>query len=229
ASSASTGSGVWSASANTGGSTFEVSGSYTCDSESWYDYTDYEEVYDTTGPVVPYDFFFTSNWANSFGSVGTWGIWTASTPSGVSVYINGGSSSNSCGGSVPGYCPITIANEPYYLQFADSPDTTTAEATLSTQTFFWNVSVSELSGDAPINLAGYSVPNGWTLKFLTNQGNPPFTSELYFSFPSGTSAQTYSLGLVGSDGSGSSSRIALRIDVLPMLTVSPSASPRSGG
>src|SRR5208282_2504706 len=222
---------VWSYSADTGGTNFQVAGFYSCNSESWYDYTDYEEVYDTAGPVPSSDFFFTNNWADSFGGVGTWGIWTTGTPSGVNVYIDGGSSSNPCGSSVPGYCPITIANEPYYMYFTNGLGSTNVELTASPESHFWNVTVADLSSDSPIYLSTFSVPSGWSVNFLTSQGSPTFTSELSFSLPSSTSTGAYNVGLSASDGSGSGSydRIVLGVNVLPVLSTALSGSPHSGG
>ena len=217
---------VWSYSTYTGGTNFQIAGSYSCNGGSSYGYTDYEEVYSTAGPVVPYDLFFTYNWA-SFGYVGTWGIFSSSAPSGVSVYINGGSSSNGCGNSVVGYCPVTIANEPYHLSFTNGQDTTTVEPTASPRTYYWDVTVSDLSPDSPISLVGYSQPGSWTLNIPTSEGSPTFVSEFSFSFPSTTPPGLYYIGIVAFDGSGSYDRVSLGVNVLPMLSSSPSGSPGS--
>jgi len=226
--SASGGNTVWSYTATTGGTEFEVATDFSCNSQSWWDYTDYEEVYSTTGPVPPYDFFFDSNWADSFGSVGTWGIFyssgTETPPSGVSVYINGGGSSNGC----PSNCPIEIANEPYYAYFTNGGDSTSAEVHASPIAYYWNVSVAELSSDSPIYVTDYAAPSGWNLVFSPSQGAPPFASELSFSFPSSTSPGRYPIGIVAFDGSGTYSRISLNVHVFPELTVSPSGTPGSG-
>jgi len=218
---------VWSHSADTGGTNFQVAGSYSCNSESWWDYTDYEEVYDTTGPVVPYDFFFTYNWADSFGSVGTWGTFSSSAPSGVNVWVGtpGSTSSNGC----PAGCPIMIANEPYYVHFTNGRDSTSVEPTTASRTFYWNVTVSELSSDSPIYLSTYHLPGGWAASFLTTQGSPTFISEFSYSFPSSTTAGSYYIGVNTYDGSGSYDRVALGVDVLPILSTSVSGSPGSGG
>lgn len=212
---ASNGTLVWSYFADTGGSTFEVSQYDLCEGTLYYDYTDYEEVYNTTGPVVPYDLFFTHNVADS-SPVTSWSVWLSSgVPSGVDALLSGAN--------------VTVENEPYYLTFTNSLDSTVVEPTAPPRTFYWNVTVTDLSPDSPIYLAGYHVPNGWTLTIPTATGSPPFTSEFSFSFPSTTSAGHYYIGLNASDGSGSYNRVALDVNVLPMLSASPSGSPGSGG
>jgi hypothetical protein len=204
---------AWSYSADTGGTAFEVAESYSCDSGSSYDYTDYEEVYNTTGPVVPYDFLFTYNFVGT-SLESSWSTWSSDAPSGVNALLN---SYN-----------VTIENEPYYLYFTNGLDSTAVEPTASPRTFFWNVTVGDLSADSPIDLAGYYAPGSWSLSIQTLQGDPTFTSEFSFSFPSTTTPGLYYIGIVAFDGSGSYDRVALDVDVLPGLTASPSGSPGSG-
>ncbi len=222
---------VWSISAYTGGNSFAVDGMFSCGSSSLYGWTDYEEVYSTTGPVVPYDLFFTNNQMYPFGpfiagSVTTWGTFGNSDPSGLNVYINGGSNSNSC--SVDN-CPITIANEPYYLYFAHGEVTTTVEPTLSPKLFDWTVGVIDLSPDSPISLDVYSAPSSWTVNPPTSEGTPPFSSGFSFSFPATTLSGSYYIGIVAFDGSGSYTRVALHVNVLPELVTSFSSSRVSQG
>ena len=224
---------VWSTSASTGGSDFLVQGSYPCGSFSWDDYTDYEEVYTTAGSVPPYDFFFTNNHVtpSSYGgNVTAWGLTTlgSSPPSGVNVLLNDGGNGG-CNGDL--HCNVTIANEPYYLYFTNSKDSTGVELTASPETHFWNVTVADLSLDSPICLTSYHVPSGWTANFLTTQGSPEFTAVLSFSFPSTTTTGSYYIGINATDGSGSGSydRVELGVNVLPALTASVLGSPGSGG
>lgn len=220
---------VFTASAPTGASNFRIEGT---DSSCGGDYglTDYEEVEDTVGPLVPYDFFFSNNSANSFGTIGTWGIMTGGgAPSGVNVYIGspGSTSSNGC----PSDCPIMIANQPYYLSFTNGQDSTTAEPSVTPKTSDWSVTVQELSSDSPIYLTFYTAPTGWNANLVTTQGTPEFSSEFTFSVPASASAGSYYVGVNATDGSGSGSytHIELAVKVLPMLLASPSMSPGSGG
>jgi YVTN family beta-propeller protein len=79
---------VWSYSVDTGATSFQVAEYYSCDSSSYYDYTDYEEVYQTAGAFVPYDLFFTNNSADG-SLVSSWSEFLVSAPSGVYVLISG--------------------------------------------------------------------------------------------------------------------------------------------
>lgn len=219
---------VWNTYITTAASDFVISGEITSPC-STYDYTDYEEVMDTVGPFVPYDFFFTNNWANSFGTVGTWGVMSGGgAPSGVNVYIGspGSTSSNGC----PSGCPIMIANEPYYLYFTNGLDSTTVEPTASPELYYWSVTVADLSSDVPIYLSTLDVPSGWTVN-LPGQGSPTFIAQFSFSLPSTTAAGSYHFEVNATDGSGSGSydRVALGVDVLPILSASVAGSPGSGG
>ena len=79
---------LWSASASSSASVFKLADTYTCNGVSSYDYTNYEEVYDTTAPVPPYAFFFTNNTEDSIGE-SEWIAWGSGTPPSVSVATGG--------------------------------------------------------------------------------------------------------------------------------------------
>ena len=224
---------VFSTDVTTGGTDFVLQSFYPACSDV-YDFTDYEEVMDTTGPFVPYDFFFTNNEASPYLDGGTevaaWGVMSSASPppSGVNVFLNTGGNGG-CNGDQQ--CNVTVANEPYYLAFTNGRDATETELTASTRTVYWNVSASDLSPDSPIYLSTYHTPANWAVGFLTAQGDPPFTAEFSFSFPPSTGAGTYYIGINATDGSGSGSydRVALAVDVLPILTASVYAIPGSSG
>jgi YVTN family beta-propeller protein len=97
---ASNGTSIWNRTADTGGTQFVISDEYTCDSETYYDYTDYEEVYESAGPVLPYDYFFQNN---SVGGslVDNWSIYLYSSPISVTVVFE--------------YSNVTIENQPLIL------------------------------------------------------------------------------------------------------------------
>lgn len=221
---------VWNTVVETSATSFTINGAVTSPC-STYDYTDYEEVMDTMGPFVPYDFVFTDNWANSFGSVGTWGVMSSGSPppSGVNVWIGSGGSTTSDG--CPADCPIMIANQPYYLSFTNGLDSMTVEQALSSRMFSWNVTVADFTSDSPIYLAFYSLPSGWTVYFTPTQGSPTFTAELVVSLLSMTPTGSYYIGVNATDGGGSGSytHLGLSVDVLPILSIGISGNPGSGG
>lgn len=219
---------VWSAAAVTGGDNFLVESTYTCATDSFYGYTDYEEVYDTLGPNVPYDLFFTNDTATPSpdgGYVTAWGTFFESPPTGVSVLLNGGAN-GSCDGDLR--CNVTIANEPYYLYFTDGLDTLNVEPTGSPAAHFSNVTVADLTPDGPIYLSPYRVPAHWTVTLLTTQGTPNFTAELSVSFPSTAKAGSYEVGINATDRSGSYDRVTLGVELLAPLSASVSVFPGSG-
>ena len=189
---------VWSYSADTGGTDFQIGEFYSCDFGLAEDYTNYEEVYNTPGPVPPYEFFFTYNYVGSSLET-SWSKWLVSAPSVVNVF--------------PNDADVAIANEPYYLAFTNGLDSTIVKPTSSMDTFYWNVSVIDLSSDSPIYLAGYSVPGAWILNISNSEGPPPFTSEFSFAIPSTAPDGLYYIGLVAFDGSGSYSQVTLVVQV----------------
>lgn len=219
-----TGTSVWIYEYYTGGTEFEVNAYYTCDLGTYYDYTDYEEVYSTTAPVPPYDFFFEDDSGVPIGSVTDWAAWNSNSPSGVAVYINGVTNSTGC----PASCPIVIANEPYYLYFPPDEGAVRLESTAPPTPAFGTVSVAELAPDSPISLALYSAPAGWSVNLTVGQGAPPFSSTISVAVPNGTAPGSYSVGVDAFDGSGTYSRISLGVTVIPALTLSLSVAPESG-
>jgi hypothetical protein len=81
---------VWSLDASTGGTYLVLSNSYS----GYFDYTDYEEVWQTSvsGGSPAFDFYFFDNqWISTGGTsnAATWTTWYASAPSNVAVVISG--------------------------------------------------------------------------------------------------------------------------------------------
>jgi len=219
------GSSIWVFSQYTGGTEFVIAGFYTCISGSYYDYTDYEEVYSTTAPEPPYDFFFQDDSGTPIGSVTNWTSWNANAPTGILVYIDGVANSTGC----PASCPIVIANEPYYLYFPNAAGSLRVEPVSPPTAAAWNVTVAEFAPDAPISLSLYAVPTGWTVKLSVRQGAPAFSSGISVEVPSSTATGWYSIGVNATDGLGSYARISLNATVVPALAVALSAAPGSGG
>jgi hypothetical protein len=209
---------VWSLNAPTGGTQFEVQGYYSCDSVTNFDYTDYEEVYDSPGALVPYDFWFTSNEASG-SAVTSWNAWSSTdSPPSATTGISGSS--------------VTIENEPYYLVFPTSPsgpmDSTSVEAYSEAQTFGWAFSVQSFTAGDPVSLEENGEPSGWTVSCSPNYGDAPISSEVYFTIPANESAGTYSVEINATAPTGGYDQIALTVVVAPELTLSLRATPGSG-
>ncbi len=195
---------VWTRTTYTGGGYFVVGSVYWCGIYGYYDYTDYEEVYYSSGARVPYDFQFTNNTADGT-SVTTWSAVSSGGPTIVR---------NSAG--------ATIDNEPFYLTFPGGLDTANIEEPSNLLPYQWNVTVNDLTPDNPVNLTFYNVPAGWAASLAPQTGAPPYTSVISVTIPSSTTPGAYYLGLNASDAtkSGFYSRIAFRVNIGPEYAVS---------
>jgi len=196
----------------TGGATFEIAKTFSCNGTAYYDLTDYEEVYATTGPVPPYDLFFTNNTADA-APVTAWSTFEDLSPSGVAVY--------------PSSANTTIANEPFVVSFGAYGDTLRGHETAPPTVLHTNVTVTDLSPDSPISLSTYVSPAGWTVTFAPGQGSPPFTTLVNISFLSTTPLGPELIGVNATDGSGTYARLALVVNVVSALLLQVSALPSS--
>ena len=110
---------VWSLDAPTGGNYLVVSSLYS----GYYNYTDYEEIWqtDTSGGSPAFDFYFYDNyWVPTGGgeNAATWTSWSSGAPSNVAVIISGN--------SVLVHNPLaTVVFETDPTSFAASPGTIT--------------------------------------------------------------------------------------------------------
>lgn len=204
----------------TGGHHFLDDGFYTCDSgygnATYYDLTDYEEVYQTTNTMVPYDWHFTSNLADAV-PLTPWSVFTSSgLPGAISVLI---STDNTL-----------VANEPYELGLGASPPWYTAvgggnkSIGLHTQ-----VTLSSLVGTPSTVLGGYVLPGGWTVKFAPASGTGGYSSDLTITVPAGTGGGNYTLGLNASDSTGASNQITVWVNLISAASMSIVASPHPFG
>ncbi|HTP53898.1 MAG TPA: hypothetical protein VML94_02905 [Thermoplasmata archaeon] len=202
-SNATSGAVVWSQVADTGGTEFLVQSTYGCDSGVYYDYTDYEEVYGTAGPDIPYDLFFVNN------TVG---------PSPEASWIDMGHPARAV--LLQG-TNVTLENEPYYLASSDGRDSLAAPTRAAGGTVDWNVSVIALNSDGPVSLGTYQFPHGWAVDILPGSGTAPFHAEAAITFPALSPAGSYWIGINSTDhpGVGAYSRLALRVNIGPEYTV----------
>ena len=194
----STGTLLWSLPQSTGGLAFEVGNTFTCNSVSYYGYTDYEEVHATSGPAPPYDFFFRSNAADG-QAVTAWTPFNESAPSPVVSEANGSA--------------VTVANEPFYLAFTDGASERTTNSNYAPFDYEDNVSVLALGAGTAVSLAPYLVPAGWSVGVGRSQGVAPFTSEFRFNLSARTGPGLYEIGLAAGNAGGALSRIALEVVV----------------
>jgi hypothetical protein len=194
---------LWALVATTGGTEFLVQSTYGCDSGIYYDYTDYEEVYATSGPDIPYDLFFENNTVGTAAEAS----WADMGYPARTVLLDGAN--------------VTIENEPYYLSASDGRQSVAFPTGAPGGMFDWNLSVRALSSDGTIDLASYHTPSGWTVQFSPPSGTAPFGAGVTISFPAGTRSGSYSVGVNATDQSrsGSYSRTALEVTIGPEYLV----------
>ncbi|MGI0053373.1 MAG: hypothetical protein ACREC5_07815 [Thermoplasmata archaeon] len=72
------------------------------------------------------------------------------------------------------------------------------------------------------------VPTDWNVTFARPDGTPPFDSAFSFVVLTSAGTRTFVLFLTGTDNRGASNGIALRVTVLPQLTITPRGLPRRG-
>lgn len=216
--SASSGSLAFSTSVSTGGSEFLVSSTYSCNSETDAGYTDYEEVYSSPGPLVPYDFWFTDNDASGSAVTAWEDISAGGAPSAAEVVVSGDD--------------VIIENEAFYLSFppggSGPMDTSSIETSSVSRTLEWGVSVTDLRPDNPISLEVSGVPAGWSVVPSPASGDPPFNSTLSIVVPAGEGSGSIVLEVNGTDSSGAYDTIALDIELTPGVSLLPSTTPSTG-
>jgi hypothetical protein len=196
------GSAVWSYSATTGGRSFVLSEYYQCESYVDIDYTDYEEVDQTTAPEPPYDFVFANNTAGT-SPVDIWGPLYASAPAAISVAVQAGQ--------------VLVENEPFNFHPVPTLD---VEPSGASREYDANVTLGALNGSTSltVTVAG-AVPNS-TVGLSPSSGDTPFTFRVDVDLANATASGTYDLELQAIAGSGSYCRITLVVDVVRRLTAS---------
>lgn len=210
----STGSAVWSLDQTTGGTSFDVAAFYSCDSTSFYDYTDYEEVYDTADPLPPYEFPFTSNQMGSAAET-NWASFTSDAPGTIYRSFSGAN--------------VFVDNEPYELNFTYRQDWIHFGTNSSAENVTTALTVTLLDPDGhALGLSTDSLPAGWSFTAFPDTGSGTFSSSGTVTIPGGTAIGTYTVEIDASDGTGNYSREALNVTLVDTPVPLISAAPSSG-
>jgi hypothetical protein len=170
---------------HTGGTQLFLADYYTCQDETWWDYTDYEEVYELTDQLEPnWNWFFDNNLADG-GTIDQWLPLNfedhsgGAPPSGASIMFwatPGGSVEilNQFFDAVPappfcgsnsGICTIWVtrgSSGGAYAGIFQMPD------------------CQGSCGSVSVSLSAYSLPSGWTASFIPNSVSPgdDFTADI---------------------------------------------------
>jgi hypothetical protein len=217
---ASNGTRVFTLSQVTGGTAFIDSAFYTCYSTYYggnitaYDYTDYEEVYQTYTDVPPYDFFFGENVANTTPITGFSVFTTPPLPGNITVLINGDNA--------------VVANTPYELALHAGTGMYVLESSPVNKSFILQLEVDPVvSPSSAVNISITNVPAGWPVGLSATHGTPRFTFTSSITVPANTSAGNYTIGYSVADGSGLGNQLSAFFWVVPKLVVSVVLGPHS--
>ncbi len=213
------GSVVWSLLQTTGGAVFVESAFYSCfyapfgNVTAFYDYTDYEEVYQTNGNVPPYDFFFGQNLADGL-PVTSWGLFTTPPlPGAITVPMNGDNA--------------VVANEPFSLYLNQLNATYALVSPSVDKTFSVLLGVLNVDGSGPVTLGTYFVPNGWAVTLTAAGGTPPLTFTAQVTVPAGTPEANYTVGFSANDATGDPNQLSVWFQVVPALSVAVHVGPKT--
>lgn len=203
---ASNGTVVWTLLQSTGGSSFLEAGFYSCSGGTFYDYTDYEEVYTTSTPVPPYDFEFTENLANDTG-VTAWSLFLSGAPPPIRIHIAG--------------TATTIANTPYDLTLPNGPQTIVMESPSTPTELNFSLSLGRWFPTNRVTLSTYAFVAGWGISFAPSGGRPPFNDTATVTVPANTSVGVFALGFSASNGTtdGTESQVTEYVDIVPGLSL----------
>jgi len=185
---------VWTLSRHTGGTAFVLADYYSCSGNTYYDYTNYEEVYEVQNQEEPsWSFFFHGNQANG-GLVVAWSSFYQSSPSDVVVYVNYGDTTI----DNQWFMVLLTYDDIYAVASATSLSVSGSLTRLYTDYWcFWYLSCN-------VYLEGYAAPSGWSLSFSPDYCYlDVWTSSCSFtmtiSIPSGTPAGNYWVGVKAED------------------------------
>ncbi|MCI4316965.1 MAG: hypothetical protein L3J96_00365, partial [Thermoplasmata archaeon] len=178
-----------------GGTQFTMQSFFTCSSgATYYDYTDYEEIYTTVQSMPSFNFFFTKNVVSS-GNVSNWTVF-GSPPSGVTTALS--------------HNAVRVENEGFSLGFLSARD----RATLApgTTAFATNISILRWAVVGNVSLTASGLPKGMALTFGNAKAGPPFSTNLTITLTTVVPG-TYDLSLVATDSSARYTYITLELKV----------------
>jgi hypothetical protein len=179
-----------------GGTQFSMQSFYSCSGVSYYDYTDYEEIYSTTQAMPSFDFAFTKNFVSN-GTVTNWSVF-GSPPSGVatSLHLN----------------TVRVENEGFSVGFLlGGKDHATLPA--GTTAYFTNITVTGWFLVGNVSLTSSGLPKGMALSFGSPKGAPTFSTSVKITLSS-VARGTYDLSLTAQDSSARYTYVTLELHVL---------------
>jgi hypothetical protein len=201
---------IWARQVHDGASGFYIQNNYTCNGTPELDFTDYEEVYTTVGPVAPYAFAFTNNSVDA-GAETNWTAWSDQNPPAGVV-------------CVPQGAKVTVENVPFYLAASALLPAEVGSTTLS---YSATVTVGKFGTSSLVSLAVSGSVVGATVAIRPSSATPPFTASLIVNVSASTPAPaTAPVEIKATDTAGGYARLEVVVTVLATLhTPAPVATP----
>ncbi len=182
---------------HTGGTSFLDQSFYSCTYGTYYDYTDYEEIYQTQQSMPDFDFFFTGN-AQNGSAVTAWSN-MGTPPGGGEIQLTSAA--------------VTIANEGFDLTYAaHSPGSVTLAKGTTSYTTHLLVGSFFSSGNVTLQYRPI-VQGAFTVSFSPSKGSPGYASTVSITFHSLSAHTPYPLTLAAQNATGVSTYLTLRIVV----------------
>lgn len=177
----------------TGGTGFLVQGTYSCSAGTYYDYTDYEEVYYSVQQMPSFDLEFQANSAGNV-SVTAWSS-MGSPPGGGAIHLAG---------------PVVdIQNEGFWLAFAGTRDSVKVPS--GTTGLNLSVVVHRAFAGTNVTLSASGGGSAFGFTFSRSSGAPSFSSAIDVAFVAVSPKVTYTITLEATDSGGSFTYLTLQI------------------
>lgn len=181
--------------AHTGGTAFVDQAFYSCKYGTYYDYTDYEEVYDTVQLMPSFSYFFTNNTANGTPVAG-WSSF-ATSPANATLGIAGAN--------------VTIENQAFWMSFGKNPDSKVLKA--GATVYRTQITVAPFYGGANVTLSYSGSTTAFSVTFSPKVGAPGFVTNVTIKVLAPVKNQVYQLYLDGTGAKGSYTYVVLLLRV----------------
>ena len=161
-------------SADTGGTAFNVSSFYSCDGYTYYDFTDYEEVYYTHQVTPDFSFLFAATQVDGSQASMT-EFETSATPAQVDILVTA--------------TTTTAANEPFELLYTGTSNGLVYLPT-GTASYDFTIGATALYGSSTLE-ACQKVSSGWGFTSWAGHPAPPFAASVVLHISSTAGPGTY--------------------------------------
>jgi hypothetical protein len=180
---------------HTGGTAFFDQAFYSCSSGTYYDYTDYEEVYNTVQSLPSFSFLFTNNTANAV-TVSGWSTF-ATAPANATLGFSGGN--------------VSIENQAFWMSFSRGPDSKVLKA--GTIAYKTQIDIHALYGTSNVSLSYSGSRTAFSVTFSPKIGGPGFLTNVVITVLTTSKTTVYQLYFDGTGVGGSYTYVELLLRV----------------